>query len=70
MAKRHKKKLKIKNFLIVIIVIVLLIIIIPGKEEKIELKTNYDDMTLDEIKAYADTNKLEVKEIEVFNLSK
>ena len=62
MAKRHKKKLKIKNFLIVIIVIILLIIIIPGKEEKIELKTNYDDMTLDEIKAYADTNNLEVKE--------
>ena len=62
MAKRHKKKLKIKNLLIVIIVIILLIIIIPGKEEKIELKTNYDDMTLDEIKAYADTNNLEVKE--------
>ncbi len=62
MAKRHKKKLKIKNFLIVIIVIILLIIIIPGKEKKIELKTNYDDMTLDEIKAYADTNNLEVKE--------
>ena len=63
MAKRHKKKLKIKNLLLVIIPIVLLIIIIPkGKEEEEIIRPDIKTMSLQEIKEYATTNNIKVNE--------
>ena len=69
MAKRRKKKLKIKNFLLVIIVIILIIIILPKKkEEDVVVKKDLSTMTKDEIKAYGDENNIKVNEKYEYNL--
>ena len=61
MAKKRKKKLKIKNFLLLIIVIIFIIIIIPkGKKEEVVVKKDLSTMTVDEIKAYGDENNIKV----------
>ena len=70
MAKKHKKKPKIKNFLILAIVIIFIIIIIPkGKnEEEVIVKKDLNTMTLDEIKAYGDENNIKVNTIYEYNI--
>jgi len=60
MAKR-KKRIKYKNIAILLIPIILLIIIIPkGKEEKIILKEDYSNMSINEIEEYAKLNNLTI----------
>ena len=71
MAKKHKKKLKIKNFLILAIVIIFIIIIIPKgkKEEEVVVKKDLNTMTLDEIKAYGDENNIKVNTTYEYNIN-
>ena len=71
MAKKHKKKLKIKNFLILAIVIIFIIIIIPKgkKEEEVVVKKDLNTMTLDEIKAYGDENNIKVNNTYEYNIN-
>ena len=70
MAKRRKKRIKIKNFLILIVAIILIIIIIPKhKEEEIIIKKDLNQMSLDEIKAYGDENNIKVNEKYEYNIN-
>ena len=69
MAKKHKKKLKIKNLLIVIVLVAFIIIILPkGKEEDEVVKVDLNNMTKEEIKAYGDENNKKVNEKYEYNL--
>jgi peptidoglycan/xylan/chitin deacetylase (PgdA/CDA1 family) len=61
MAKKHKKKLKIKNLLIIVVLVVFIIIILPkSKEEDEVVKVDLHTMTKEEIKAYGDENNIKV----------
>ena len=69
MAKKHKKKLKIKNLLIIVVLVVFIIIILPkSKEEDEVVKVNLNTMTKEEIKAYGDENNKKVNEKYEYNL--
>lgn len=71
MAKKHKKKLKIKNLLVVLVpLIIIVILIIPGKEKEEEVsKPDIRTMTYEEIKDYASKNNIKINEKYEYNTS-